>query len=400
MKVMIRTQGRPIFAVILLLGLVAAGVTAFWLRSRPDPAAGRIRVSGNIELQQVDIAFKVSGRLIERTVDEGDRVNRGDVVARLDKDQWLRQKEREEAALSAARAQLSQAETALELQRRNWQAELELRQADVGAAEAHLRDVKKGARSGEVQDSMAAVEVARAEFQRAERDYERARKLRDNDDISQAQLDQHRSRFESTRAMLRQAEERLGMVKEGPRQETIEATAASVTRAQAALRLGRANELELQRRSQEIVARRAEIQRAEAQIRLIESQLSDTVAVSPINGIVLVKSAGVGEVLAPGTAVVTIGDLEHPWIRAYVSERDLGRVRLNAPVRVTTDSYPGKVYAGKVVFISPEAEFTPKQIQTTEERIKLVYRIKIEVANPAQELKVNMPVDAEIVLEN
>lgn len=399
MKVMIRTGGRPIFLGFLLLAAVGAGV-AYWLRSRPGVAAGRIRISGNIELQQIDIAFKVSGRLIERNVDEGDRVTLGMVVARLDKDQLLRQKEREEAALAAARALLSQAETALELQRQNWQADLELRQADVSAADARLREVKKGARTGEVQDATAGVEAARAEFQRAERDYERARKLRDNDDISQSQLDQYRSRFESSRAVLRQTEERLGLVREGPRPETVDASAANLARARAALKVGRANELEIQHRMQEITARRAEIERARAQIKLIESQVGDTVAVSPINGIVLVKSAGVGEVLAAGTSVVTIGDLEHPWIRAYVSERDLGRVRLNSPVRVTTDSYPGKVYAGRVVFISPEAEFTPKQIQTTEERIKLVYRIKIEVSNPAQELKANMPVDAEIVLEN
>jgi HlyD family secretion protein len=126
--------------------------------------------------------------------------------------------------------------------------------------------------------------------------------------------------------------------------------------------------------------------------------LKDSVALAPIDGVVLVKSAEAGEVLAAGASFLTVGEVESPWLRAYISEQDLGRVKLGAKVKVTTDSYPGKVYWGRVSFISPEAEFTPKQIQTKEERVKLVYRIKIEIPNPEQELKSNMPADAEIQL--
>jgi HlyD family secretion protein len=132
---------------------------------------------------------------------------------------------------------------------------------------------------------------------------------------------------------------------------------------------------------------------------LIDSQLADTIASSPVDGVVLVKAADVGEVLAPGTTVVTVGDIDHPWLRGYVNETDLGRIKLGAKAKVTTDSYPGKVYQGRVTFISSEAEFTPKQIQTEQERVKLVYRIKIEMDNPRRELKSNMPADAEIVLD-
>jgi len=96
--------------------------------------------------------------------------------------------------------------------------------------------------------------------------------------------------------------------------------------------------------------------------------------------------------------VVTIGDLEHPWLRAYINETDLGRIKLGQKVKLSTDSFPGKVYWGKITYIASEAEFTPKQIQTKEERVKLVYRIKIEVDNSNHELKDNMPVDAEIIL--
>jgi len=121
--------------------------------------------------------------------------------------------------------------------------------------------------------------------------------------------------------------------------------------------------------------------------------------VCPVDGVVLVKSAEPGETVAAGTTVLTVGDIERPWLRGYIGERDLGRVKLGQRVRVTTDSYPGKVYWGRVSFIAAEAEFTPKEIQTPEERVKLVYRIKVDLANPRHELKSNMPADAEILVE-
>jgi membrane fusion protein YbhG len=185
----------------------------------------------------------------------------------------------------------------------------------------------------------------------------------------------------------------------GPRAEQISGQAAQVERARAALKMAEANALELKRREEELTTRRAEIARSKANVTVIDTQLNDTVAASPVDGVVLVKSADVGEVLAPGTTVVTVGDIDHPWLRGYINETDLGKVRIGSPVKVTSDSYKGKVYNGKVSFISSQAEFTPKQIQTQQERVKLVYRIKIDVENPGRELKSNMPVDAEIMLQ-
>ena len=162
--------------------------------------------------------------------------------------------------------------------------------------------------------------------------------------------------------------------------------------------MAQANTIELKRREQDVVMHQAQIAQSRASLALIDSQLSDTIAASPVDGVVLMKAADVGEVLAPGTTIVTVGDIDHPWLRGYVNETDLGKVKLGSKARVTTDSYSGKVYDGRVTFISSEAEFTPKQIQTEQERVKLVYRIKIEVENPRHELKSNMPADATIVL--
>jgi HlyD family secretion protein len=128
-------------------------------------------------------------------------------------------------------------------------------------------------------------------------------------------------------------------------------------------------------------------------------QLSERVLRSPVAGVVLSKNAERGEVLAGGAAVLTVGDMAKPWLRGYIGERHLGRVKPGMAAEVTTDSFPGKKYGGRVTFIASEAEFTPKQIQTEEERQKLVYRIKIGLENPRLELKLNMPADAVLRLE-
>jgi len=243
------------------------------------------------------------------------------------------------------------------------------------------------------------VDAARTEAERARKDWERGQALYKNEDISTAQYDQFRTQRERAEAALQQAEQRLALLVEGPRKEDIEGARAQVSRAQAGLRLTQAASLELKRKQQETEARKAEIDRARAQIAMVESQLNDTKVVSPIDGVVLVKSAELGETLAAGASVVSIGDIDHPWLRGYINEQHLGRVKLGSRVNVTTDSFPGKVYTGQVSFIASQAEFTPKQIQTTEERVKLVYRVKIDIPNPHHELKSNMPADAEILVE-
>jgi HlyD family secretion protein len=390
---------RKRIIVSIVLVLAAAAACIYFFTQAGHNSDHRIVVSGNIELTEVNIAFKTPGRLIERAVDEGYTVKKGELIARLDRDQLLAERDREAAGLQSAKSQLLQAETSLDWEKENLAADLQQRKADLDSYEARLQELKNGSRPQEIQEAKATVDSAQSEFERAKRDWERAQTLYKNDDISTAQYDQYRNRWESGEAALKQTRERQALVLAGPRVEQIEAAAAQVERARAALRMSESNALEVKRREQELPLRRAEIARAQASLELIESQLADTVAVSPVDGVVLVKAADVGEVLAAGTTVVTIGDIDHPWLRAYINETDLGRVKLGTKAKITTDSYPGKVYEGRVSFIASEAEFTPKQIQTQEERVKLVYRIKIEVDNTRHELKSNMPADAEISLE-
>jgi HlyD family secretion protein len=386
--------------ILILLIVVAGGAAVLYnMRGSSRQAGDRVVVSGNIELTEVNIAFKTAGRLIERNVDEGATVKKDQIVARLDRDQLVAQREREAAGLASAEAQFAQAETALEWQKQTLAGDVEQKKGDLGSSEARLSELENGSRPQEKLDAKAAVDAAQSEVDRSKRDWDRAQTLYKNDDISTAQYDQYRNRWESAEAALKSVKEREALVVAGPRVEQIKAQAAQVERSRGALKMSEANSLEMKRREQELATRRAEIARSKASMALIDSQLADTIAASPVDGVVLVKSADVGEVLAAGTTVVTIGDIEHPWLRGYINETDLGRVKIGSKARVTTDSYKGKVYDGRVSFISSEAEFTPKQIQTQEERVKLVYRIKIEIQNPKHELKSNMPADAEIVLE-
>jgi HlyD family secretion protein len=376
--------------------VTAAAAAAAWGWLKRDDKA-RIRISGNIELTEVDVAFKTAGKLVELAVDEGDRVKAGQVVARIDPQLVEPQRKRAQAGVLSAETQLTQLRRSSAYQRASLASDIALRQAELRQAEAHLAEMLAGSRAQEIEQARQRVEELKVQVDQARTDWERAQMLFEGDDISRQQYDQYRTRWETSGALLKQAQQALALVKEGPRKEQIDWARAQVERARAAVKLSEAQAIDLQRREEEIQTREAEIERAKAQLGMSRTQVEDTVARAPVDGVVMVKPIDNGEVVAAGTPVVTIGNLAKPWLRGYIKEADLGRVKIGDKVRVTTDSYPGKEYWGRVTFVSPEAEFTPKQIQTTEERVKLVYRIKVELDNPDYELKSNMPVDGEIV---
>ena len=326
----------------------------------------------------------------------GDMVKKGQVIARIDAIQTQRAKEREEASLGMAQSNLAQSKTGIAMQRETVESDIQLKQADIRSARAKLDELVAGSRPQEILQADAAVSDAASQVEQARLDWERAQKLFANEDISRAQYDQFRTRNQSAQMLLKQAQERAAMVKEGPRKEDIENARAQLQKAQAALRMSEANRMEVKRREQDLQAREADIQRAQAQVGISVSQLDDTTLVAPMDGVVLVKSAEPGEVVAAGATVVSVGDLARPWVRGYIGAKDLDRIAIGQSAQVTSDS--GKTYTGRVSFVASEAEFTPKQIQTKDERQKLVYRIKVDVVNDKLELKNNMPVDTLIEL--
>jgi HlyD family secretion protein len=174
---------------------------------------------------------------------------------------------------------------------------------------------------------------------------------------------------------------------------------AEVRSAKAQLLQAQTGELEVVNKQQQLATLEANIARDRAALAVAEAQLGYTELRSPLAGVVLRKHVEPGEIIAAGTPVVTIADLQNAWLKVYVPETDLGRVKLGQAAEIRTDTYRGKVYRGKVVFINSEAEFTPKNIHTPVERVKLVFAVKISVDNPDQELKPGMPVDTRILLD-
>jgi HlyD family secretion protein len=381
----------------LLLAVAAAGGIYYWRLPKEDPT--RIRLSGNLEITEINAAFKTPGRVVELPVKEGDTVKKGQLLARMESSALEFSKQGYQAGVAAAESALAQLRTDTERARDSLDREAAMRRAEIAQAEAQVRDVEAGSRKQEIAQAQAGLDDARAQRDQAAADWERAQKLFKQEDISRVQFDQAQTRWRSTTAAVQNAEQRLALVKEGPRKEALELAKAQLNRARAALQLTEANRTELIRKGQEVSLRKADIDRARAQVGVTEVQIGDTEIKAPMDGVVLAKPTELGEVVGAGTTIVTLGDTARPWLRGYITESQLGRVKLGQKVRLRTDSFQGVDYEGVVTFIASEAEFTPKQIQTPEERVKLVYRIKVEVANPKGELKNNMPMDAEIATQ-
>jgi len=385
-----------IIPVLLVLLLIAYFVFS---GSREDDS--KLVLSGNIEITDAQLSFKIPGRLAERLAGEGEEVTEGQLVARLeDNDQEL--------SVTRAQANLDYAEAVLaEIEAGSRSEDIARTRAQVSQADARLRELLEGTRSQEIAVAEANVERARAgltatesQLELARNDFERYSELLADGVVSQREFEATetqyqlaQSTYEEALAGLNASEEALDLAMEGATPEQIDQARAGVAQAMAALDL-----LEAGPRIETIQQAMAQVDIALNAVDTAEQQLEYTNLYSPFDGYVLSKSAEPGEYLNPGSTVVTVGQLDTVWLRAYVSEVDLGRINLGMQVEVVTDTYPDSTYTGTISFISSEAEFTPKSVQTTEERTKLMYMVKVELANPDLELKPGMPADCVIDL--
>ena len=289
-----------------------------------------ITLSGNIEVTDAQLGFKLPGRVSERLVSEGERVTAGQLIARLDDSE---QKE-----------------------------QLDLSRAELAGFEAALAELEAGSRPQEIAAAEATVRSADAERDRVRLDFVRQQDLRTKDVIADKDFETAQAQLKVAEANASETAEHLKLVREGPRAEAIEQA-------------------------------RARVAQARASVALAETHLADTRLSAPLTGVVLSHNIEPGEYVSAGTPIVTVADTLHTWVRAYVNQTDLGRVRLGQKLVVHTDTAPGKNFEGTVSFIASEAEFTPKTVQTAKERVKLVFRIKVDVANPQDALKPGMPAD-------
>ncbi len=389
---------KKVFIIILVLILIGGAsyysYRRWWLKEDPP----HILVSGNIETTEVKVSFKIPGRILQRLVDEGHMVKEGDFISKLEDKELIDQRNKAEATLEALQAKIPTLLTTIEKEEKTSSDEINKAESSLRAAETRLAELLSGSRPQEIEQAKAEVERAKSELEKAEKFNKRAEYLLRGGYVATKDFDTTKEAYEVTLAMHKKALEHYALVKEGPRKEEIERGKAQVEEAKAALSLAQSKRLQVKVYRQEVDVLKAQIKEAKAALEMAKRQLEYSEIFAPVSGVVLVKSAEAGEYVSPGATVVTLADLDHVWLKAYVDETDLGRVKLGQKVRIKTDTFPGKTYEGKISFISSEAEFTPKQVQTQKERVKLVYRIKIDVENRNRELKPGMPADGEILL--
>jgi len=386
---------------MLSLAIVLAGGIIFYywqFHSREIPES-TIQVSGNIEVTTIDVAFKISGKIDKRLVDEGDIVKEGQLIATLEHKDLLAQKAKAGATLETARSRLPALEKNIDYQDQATTQEISQAQAAVENAQARLQQLLDGSRPQEIQSAKAGVDQALADMEKKKADMDRAKKLYQDKYIAAQDWDAAKTAYDMAVANYKKAQENYDLVVEGPRKEEIAAGRAQLGQSQAALRLTKTHRIQIDVLKKELATAQGQVKEAASALEVIQTQIEYSNLYAPTSGVVLVKNAEPGEFVVPGGAVVTLGQIEKPWLKAFINESDLGRVKLGQKVSVTTDTYPGKEYPGKVTFISSQAEFTPKNVQTAKERVKLVYRIKVGLENPQNELKPGMPADAQIQIK-
>lgn len=373
---------RKKIAVIIVL-VTAALVAVVVARYRQ--AVG-LPLSGTVEVADVRLAFQVAGRLEARLVSEGEAVKKGQAVAQLDTVELHQAVARSEAELRLAEAALAELEAGARPQ--------ELKQAEAAAerARAVVAEADAGSRAQDLAAALATVEAARAENGRTGRDYTRVKGLFDAGAVPDQEHDRAKTAAETAAQALAAAEARLSLLKEGVRVEEKAQARAALKQAEAVLTLLREGA-----RAEVRQQARARVDAAKAALANARTRLEYGRLASPLSGTALAHHAEPGEYVTPGTPIVTVADLADAWVRVYVPETEVGRVRPGQAARVTVDSFPGKVFEGTVSFISAEAEFTPRAVQTPKERVRLVYRIKVTVRNPAFDLKPGMPADVVLV---
>lgn len=319
-------------AILALLLAIAAG--ASWLLLREEAPDTAILAAGTVEAREADLGFRTTGRIELISVDEGDRISEGQLLAVLDQQELT-------AALAAARARAE-------------------------AAGATLEELTEGFRSEEIEQARAALRAAERRRLDASRDLERAKNLYEDGAISEQALDDRETVATVAESEMQGASERLRLLESGTRSERIS-------------------------------AQRASLSASEAEAERVEALLEYAQITAPNAGMITIRHREPGEIVSAGAAVLTLMNPDDRWVRIYVRADRVGRLSIGQTAMITADAYPERTYTGRVVFIASEAEFTPRDVQTTEERVKLVYRVKVQIEGDSSfDLKPGLAADVRL----
>jgi len=410
---------RYILLAVIVFAVIGGGL---WLFSSRAQAATppTLAVSGTIEAVQINVAAETGGRVTDVLAKEGDRVIAGQTLIRLDDTVLQAQIEQAQTTLAAAQAQREAAQASYDLLKAGAQSDqiaaaqqqVQVAAAQVAGAEAQLGEVKTSVRSADVAAAEAAVAQAAAQLKVARDNHDQTMKCYDytrpggsKDSVCPllgTQEEQARAALNAAQQAYDAAQAQLKQVKAGATVHQVDAAQAQVTAAQAQQGMAQAqlDQLKAGARPEQIRAAQAAIDATQAQItaaqanvKMLQLQQSKLTLTAPASGAILVRTIQPGEVALPGTALLTIGQLDSLSIVVYVPEDQYGHIRLGQSAQVKVDSFPGEIFTATVTTISDQAEFTPRTAQTSEERATTVYAVKLAIDNAAGKLKPGMPAD-------
>lgn len=371
-------------AVAITLALASLATWLLWPRAEVLP--GILHASGRIEGDQVAVGAKVGGRIVRLPVQEGGTLKTGDLIAELSSEQAKAQLDQAEHDLHTAREELGQA-----------LARIAVLEQEVKARETAVRLAEKEskARIGEAEFALEAARArlprVQAELERTQKDFERSRQLLAKDLIATQELDNARAAFRSAEADEDVARKQIAQAEASVKLAITTVTIIELRKGE----LAQARERWREARAGSEAAQ-ARIQSLEAHRVKAEADVKDTLVLAPFDGTVLQKLVERGQVVAPGSPLVTFVDMGRLYVKVYLAEKEIGKVRLGNPARVYVDAFPKKTFAAAVSEVSQQAEFTPRDIHMKEERINLVFEVKLALKNPEGFLKPGMPADAEI----
>ena len=412
---------RPLLiavAAILVLAVIAWEVWQ-WIERRAT--ADQLRGSGSIEATQVDVSPKVSARVLRLLVDEGATVHAGQVLVRLDDRDLGAQVDQARANVVASDAKVLQAAQAVETQQQMTDTQVAQARAALAGAQARVpqaqttvtlqgQTVEQSVSQAQAQLSAAQAQAAgaRSNLTKAQKDLARAKALFAQGAIAGQEVDAAQAAYDAAVAADRSAQDAVTQARAALgaaqanrlqvpiRQEDVRANQAAVNQAEAAVATAQAGYTVVAQRRQDLAAARAQAVQARAALDYAEVQLGYATLVAPIDGVVLTKNVQEGEVVAPGAAVYTLVNPRDMWLRVFIPEDQIGRVRLGQRANITVDTFSGRTFAAHVSEVRNKAEFTPGNVQTKEDRVKLVFGVKLELDAGYGELKPGMPADATI----
>jgi HlyD family secretion protein len=367
---------RAVFIFVVAAAVVIAWL--YWQKTRPTPFV----VSGFIEADEIRVGSRVGGRVAEVVAFEGQGVKKGALLYRIDAFNLGELLAEAKASAAGARAEHDRLLAGYRKE------EIEQVRAKRDEARATLDKLVAGPRPQEIEAARERLNAAKAGLEFAESEHARLLKLREEAQAAQMEFDQAVKALKATRAEVAQAQQELALLLEGTRKEDIAAAQSKLGEAEQALKL-----MEAGYRPEDVAKAAAQLAAAEANVAAIEVQLQELEVKSPCDCVVEAIDLRPGDIVAANAPSASLLDTSTLWVRAYVPEALLGRVRLEQRVPVRVDSFPDKRFAARVTFIAREAEFTPRNVQTPEERSKQVFRIKVTLDEGRDQVRVGMAAD-------